>query len=467
MFLVPHSTRDLTDLTIAEISRLIRALDVSPVDLARACLERIERLDGELNAFITVTGERALADAGSAEREIAAGRWRGPLHGVPIALKDLIDTEGVRTTGASGVFEDRVPERDAHVTARLRAAGAVVLGKLNLHELAYGASSRVSRFGPVQNPWSPGHTAGGSSSGSAVAVATGMCYGAVGSDTGGSIRQPAAFANVVGLKPTYGLVSTRGVIPLSAYNDHVGPMTRTALDAALMLQVMAGYDPGDVTSAELAVPDYAEALGSVEGVRLGIPRAHFHEGVDAEIADALARALDVLGGLTASRREVSVPAYLDGTVFRAEIWAYHREMVARAPERYQPDTLRRIRAGEEVDAPTYIARRREMDELRRSARRVFDEVDLLIVPTSAAPPFAVAPYGFEELRAAELATLRNTRPFNALGWPAASVPCGFSAAGLPIGMQIVGPPGGDAGVLALAHAFQQRTDWHERRPPLA
>ena len=459
---------DLTDLSLSEASALVRDRKVSPVALTEACLARIERHGPALNAFITVTADGALARAREAEREVARGAWRGPLHGIPIALKDLIDTQGVRTTAASGVLEDRIPERDAPVARRLADAGAVMLGKLNMHEFAYGGSSVVSRFGPVLNPWSAAHTPGGSSSGSSVAVAAGLCYGAVGSDTGGSIRQPAAFGNIVGLKPTYGLVSIRGVIPLSVYNDHVGPMTRTVLDAALMLQVMAGYDAEDVTSVALAVPEYAAALGPTVDLRLGVPRTHFQEQMDPDVKVALERALVVLSELTVLQREVEVPAYMDNTVFRAEIYAYHRETLARTPEKYQPDTLRRIMTGADVDAPAYIAKRREMDELRRSARRLFETVDLLIMPTSPVPAFPVAGLtrSFDELRAAELATLRNTRPFNALGWPAVSVPCGFTAAGLPIGMQIVGPPGGEAVVLALAHAYQQRTDWHERRPPL-
>jgi aspartyl-tRNA(Asn)/glutamyl-tRNA(Gln) amidotransferase subunit A len=462
------SAADLTDLSLSEASRQVRDRAVSPVELTEACLQRIERLQPELNAFITVTGDSALDRAREAEREVARGAWKGPLHGIPIALKDLVDTQGIRTTAASGIFEDRVPERDAPVARRLGDAGAVLIGKLNMHELAYGGSSVVSRFGPVKNAWSAAHTAGGSSSGSAVAVAAGLCYGAVGSDTGGSIRQPAAFNNIVGLKPTYGLVSTRGVIPLSVYNDHVGPMTRTVLDAALMLQAMAGYDAEDVTSVALTLPDYAAALGRTEDLRLGIPRAHFQDAMDAEVKAAFERALVAVGELTALQREATVPAYMDNTVFRAEIYAYHRETAARIPEKYQPDTLRRIMTGADVDAPTYIAKRREMDELRRSARRVFETVDLLIMPTSPVPAFEVAgrTFTWEELRGAELTTLRNTRPFNALGWPAVSVPCGFTAAGLPIGMQIVGPPGGEAVVLALAHAYQQRTEWHKRRTPL-
>jgi aspartyl-tRNA(Asn)/glutamyl-tRNA(Gln) amidotransferase subunit A len=403
------------------------------VELTKACLERIERVDPALNTFITVTADAALAEARAAESELARGRWRGPLHGIPIALKDLVDTGGVRTTAASGLFADRVPSRDAEVTRRLREAGAVCLGKLNMHELAYGASSVVSSFGPVSNPWVGGYTSGGSSSGPAVAVAARLCYGAVGSDTGGSIRQPAAFCNVVGLKPTYGRVSLRGVIPLSSTNDHVGPMTRSALDAALMLQAMAGYDPEDVTSIDLDVPDYAAALTGTEAVRLGLPRAHFFEGLHADVEAALDAALAVLAEITSSQTEVQVPVHEDTTVFRVEIYAYHRESMRRSPELYQPDTLERIQNGADVDAPTYMEARRRIDELRRRAGEIFHGVDLLVTPTTVVPPFETSvAQTHEELRALELGTLRNTRPFNALGLPALSVPCGFTGGGLPI-----------------------------------
>lgn len=454
-----------TQLDISEAAQLVRAGQLSPVELTKSCLERIECVDPVLNAFITVTADAALAEARAAESELAQGRWRGPLHGIPIAFKDLVDTEGVRTTAASGLFADRVPARDAEVVRRLQEAGAVCLGKLNMHELAYGASSVVSSFGPVSNPWGDGYTSGGSSSGPAVAVAAQLCYGAVGSDTGGSIRQPAAFCNVVGLKPTYGRVSLRGVIPLSSTNDHLGPMTRSALDAALMLQVMAGYDPEDVTSIDLGVPDYAAALTGTAAVRLGLPRAHFFEGLHTDVEVALDAALAVLAEITSIQTEVQIPVHEDTIVFRAEIYAYHRENARRSPELYQPDTLERIQNGADVDAPTYMEARRRIDELRCRVGEIFHKVDLLVTPTTVVPPFETSlAQTHEELRALELVTLRNTRPFNALGLPSLSVPCGFTGGGLPIGLQITGPPGGEAGVLALGHAYQQCTDWHRRRP---
>jgi aspartyl-tRNA(Asn)/glutamyl-tRNA(Gln) amidotransferase subunit A len=251
---------DATWLSLSEASRLVKDKKISPVELTQGCLKRIERLNPRLNAFITLTAESALAQARQAETEIQGGHWRGPLHGIPIALKDLFDTAGVPTTAASDLFKDRIPTQDGEVVRRLKDAGAVLLGKLNMHEFAYGGSSVNSYYGPVHNPWTLDHEAGGSSSGSAVAMAAGLCYGSVGSDTGGSIRQPSAYCGTVGLKPTYGRVSTRGVIPLSWLYDHVGPMTRTVADAAAMLQVLAGYDPDDANSADQPVPDYSASL---------------------------------------------------------------------------------------------------------------------------------------------------------------------------------------------------------------
>jgi aspartyl-tRNA(Asn)/glutamyl-tRNA(Gln) amidotransferase subunit A len=286
---------DLTNLSIREAAELVRKKKVSPVELTKACLARIEQLNPVLNAFITITAEPALARAREAEAEVQGGKWLGPLHGIPIALKDLFDTAGVRTTAGSALFKDRIPDEDAEAVRRLKAAGAVVLGKLNMEEFAYGPSSIISYFGAVHNPWELGHIAGGSSGGSAASVAAELCYGALGSDTGGSIRIPAAYCGIVGLKPTYGLVSTRGVVPLSWSLDHVGPMTRTAADAALMLQVIVGYDPQDITSEEMKVPDYVEALRTnVSSLRVGVPREFFFEGLDQEIEAAMNGALSII-----------------------------------------------------------------------------------------------------------------------------------------------------------------------------
>ena len=464
---------DLTRLSIREAADLLRRKKVSPVELTQACLARIEQLNPVLNAFVTVTAESALAEARQAEAEIQRGRWRGPLHGIPVALKDLFDTAGVRTTGGSALYKDRIPTEDAEVVRRLKAAGAVLLGKNNMQEFAYGGGSIVSHFGAVHNPWDPSRIAGGSSGGSSAAVAAGLCYGALGSDTGGSIRQPAAYGNLVGLKPTYGLVSIRGVIPLSWSLDHVGPITRTVADTALMLQVIAGYDPQDTTSVEMKIPDYSAALRmKASSLRVGIVRDFFFEGIDREIEAAVNAALTVLGKLTAGLREITIPASRNesvrAVVRAAEAYAYHAESVAKSPELYQPETLRRIKPGADVTTAAYIQGRRDLAEIRRAIRDVFETVDLLVTPTTPIPPPVIAELRADEttMFTKELLTVRNTAPFNVYGLPTISVPCGFTSGGLPIGLQISGPHGGEAVVLQLAHAYEQATEWHTRRPVL-
>jgi aspartyl-tRNA(Asn)/glutamyl-tRNA(Gln) amidotransferase subunit A len=456
--------------TIVELAPRLRQKEISPVELTRACLDRIEKLNPALNAFITVTAESALAEARAAETEISNGGWRGPLHGIPIAIKDLIDTAGTRTTAASALFEHRVPAEDAVVVQRLRQAGAVILGKNNLHEFAYGGSSLVSFFGDVHNPWNAAHIAGGSSGGSAVAVAAGLCYAAIGTDTAGSIREPAAICGCVGIKPTYGRVSARGVIPLSWSLDHVGPLTGTVADAAVVLQAIAGYDPLDVGSADVPVSDYVSGLFSELGdatttLRVGIPRAHFFDELDDEVRAAVERALAVIGTLVADVRDVHIEVSSDRTVQAAESFAYHAENIARSPELYQPETLRRIRSGEKISAAEYITRRRELDLERRRVRDIFTGVDLLVTPTMPIPAPAIADLKKDPaaLRPAELTLLRNTRPFNVWGLPAVSVPCGFTKSGLPVGMQIAGPHWREDLVLSLAHAHEQATAWHGRR----
>jgi len=452
--------------TIVELAPRLWRKEVSPVELTRDCLDRIEKLNPALNAFITVTAESALAEARAAEIEISRGEWRGPMHGIPIALKDLIDTAGTRTTAASAVFEHRVPAEDAEVLRRLRQAGAIILGKNNLHEFAYGGSSLVSFFGDVHNPWNTGHIAGGSSGGSAAAVAAGLCYAAIGTDTAGSIREPAALCGCVGIKPTYGRVSARGVIPLSWSLDHVGPLAATVGDTAAVLQAVAGYDPLDVGSADVPVADYVSGLGEgTQSLRIGVPRTHFFDGLDDEVGLAVEDALAVIKMLVADVREVQIEVSSDRTVQAAESFAYHAGNVARTPELYQPETLRRIRSGENISAAEYVQRRREMDMERRRAHEFFAEVDLLITPTMPIPAPAIIDLKKDPaaLRPAELALLRNTRPFNVWGLPAISVPCGFTKAGLPIGLQIAGPPWREDLVLRLAHAYESATEWHKRR----
>jgi aspartyl-tRNA(Asn)/glutamyl-tRNA(Gln) amidotransferase subunit A len=456
-------TPDITSVTIQDASEQLRKKRISPVELTQACLARIERLNPTLNAFVTVTADSALATAREAEAEIQRGRWRGPLHGIPIALKDLVDTAGVRTTAASGVFKDRIPTQDADIVRRLKAAGTVILGKLNMHEFAYGASSVISYFGPVRNPWERSYSTGGSSGGSAAAVAAELCYCAIGSDTGGSIRQPAAYCGIVGLKPTYGRVSTQGVVPLSWSLDHVGPMTRTVMDAALTLEVIAGYDPDEKPVQDLTA--------KTSTLNLGIPRALFYEGLHPEIQAAIETALSVLQKLTSNQREIEIPPVNDIALIvqRTQAYTYHWEYFSKTPELYHPDTLKRLKSGKDITTADYESARRKFDELRRSASNLFKTVDLIVTPTTPVPPFTISELlgDLDQLRAKELITVRNTRPFNLLGLPTVSIPCGFTKAGLPIGMQITGPTGGEATVLRLAYAYERATEWHKSRPTLA
>src|SRR5580704_5726466 len=452
--------------SIQETGELLRRREVSPVELTKNCLAQIEKLNSTLNAFISVTSDSALAQAHEAEEEILHGNWRGPLHGIPLALKDLIDTAGIRTTAASAVFKDRIPEEDAEVVRPLKDAGVIFLGKQNLHEFAYGGSSMISYYGEVHNPWDPARIAGGSSGGSAASVAAGLGYGAIGTDTAGSIREPAALCGVVGLKPTYGRVSARGVIPLSLSLDHVGPIARTVADAAILLQAIAGFDANnkDKASVDVPVDDYPAALDEdLKPLRIGIPRKFFFEDLNSEVASATSHALTGLTALGAELRDVELNVPTDRTLQSAEAYAFHAEFVNRNPELYQPETLRRIRTGQDITPAAIFECRRELQSLRRDIAAAFADVDLLVTPTTPVPAAAIAELkeNPDRLRPRELLLLRNTRPINVWGLPAISVPCGFTEAGLPIGLQIIGPHWGEARVLQVAHAYEQATTWHK------
>ena len=456
---------DPTALSIAGAQRLIRSGTISPLELVEAYLERISRFDDRLNAFVTVTGERAVARARALEAELAAGRWRGPLHGIPIALKDNIDTAGLLTTAASAVYADRVPDEDAEVVTRLEAAGAVIVGKLNMHEFAYGGTSAFTHTGPVRNPWDVDRIPGGSSGGSGAAVAARLCAGALGTDTGGSVRIPAAHCGIAGLKPTYGLASIRGIIPLSVSLDHVGPMCRTVADTALLLQALAGYDPRGIASIRAEVPDYASALlRRTSSLRLGVPRT-FYDDLDPQVAEAVDRALGVLGDLTASTQDVELPALPQARPVGVEAYAYHADLLVESRDLYEESTLARIETGAEVPVTEYAEALYQLKLVRKAIASVFDDVDLLVTPTLPLLPVAIEAARESPLEATRI-LIRNTAPFNSYGIPAITVPCGFSLEGLPIGLQICGRALGEVDVLALAHAYEQATDWHERTPPL-
>ncbi|HET6933624.1 MAG TPA: amidase [Candidatus Angelobacter sp.] len=463
------SSAELPLLDLAAVSQAVQKKEVSPVEITEACLSRIEQLDPRLNAFITVTAESAIEEARRAEAEIARGEWKGPLHGVPLAVKDLAETAGVRTTAASKVLEHHIPSEDAEVVRRIRAAGAVLLGKLNLHEFAYGGSGVIGHFGTSRNPWNTAHITGGSSSGSAAAVAAGLCYGAIGTDTAGSIRLPASFCGIVGLKPSYGLVSTRGIIPLSWSLDHVGPMTRTASDAALLLQAIAHYDHHDVYCQKFPAVYYPAAIEeSCSTIRLGIARK-FWDGVDPQIAKAVDTAVALLSRITSGLQDVELSFETDRTVVRCEPFAYHQRYLPAHEQDYDPETLRRIRSGADVTAADYIEKHRELLRIRREVLHLFEKLDLILTPTTPVlpPTFADLEAAPDQLRSKEMIMLRNTRPFNVFGLPSISVPCGFSENGLPIGLQITGAPGNEGTVLALAHAYEKQTEWNKRRPEIA
>ncbi|HZN03886.1 MAG TPA: amidase [Candidatus Polarisedimenticolia bacterium] len=454
---VPAPGSDPTGWTIREASQALRRGAVSSVDLTRACLERIDRLNPSLNACITVTADAALQAARRCDAERRAGKPHGALHGIPVALKDNIDTAGIRTTAASALYEDRIPAEDAHVVRRLREAGAVLLGKLNLHEFAFGGTSTVSRFGPVRNPWALDRIAGGSSGGSAVAVAAGLCFAALGTDTAGSVRIPASFCGVVGLKPTYGRVSNRGVIPLSWTHDHVGPLTRSVEDAALVLQAIAGFDVADPASREVpAEPSLREIERTAAKPRLGIPRKPFFDDLDPEVAQAVAAAIETLGRQAAGVVDVELPpggfrsSGLYVRVRGPEAYAFHARTLKESPEKYQDPTRAALMKFADVKADDYVNARREVELLRRTILETFSRVDLLVTPTMPVPPILIA-----EADRENPVDWRNTVPFSTYGLPAVSIPCGRTRAGLPIGLQIAGPPLGEAAVLRFALAFER------------
>ncbi|HEU4434603.1 MAG TPA: amidase [Pyrinomonadaceae bacterium] len=441
----------MLELSIAEVSSLLRRKGISPVDLTNACLDRIEQLSPSLNAFITVMHDSALAQAREAEAEIRRGNWRGPLHGVPVGLKDLIDTAGTKTTCGSELFADRVPADDADVVRRLKDAGAVLIGKQNMQEFAWGGTSTSSYYGPVRNPWDVERIAGGSSGGSAAAVAAGLCFAAIGTDTGGSVREPAAFCGIVGLKPTYERVSTQGVFPLSTSLDHVGPLCRTVEDAALVLQVIAACDRLD--------------LSIQTKPRIGIARGPFFDDLNAEIESAFEAAMKVIRVLSSEFKEIDLPA-TPGAVQAPEVYAVHAKHFAASPQKYGRWMQERLKQAAAIDNAAYVEARQELDRVRRLIDEVFTEVDFVVTPTTPVPPITIEEaLNMSPDPAGEL-WLRNTRPFNAYGVPTISVPCGFTRAGLPIGLQIAGRNLGEASLLSFAHAYEQSTGWHRRVPIL-
>lgn len=461
-------------LSLSEVADRIRRREVSPLEVTQAAIACAERLQPRLNAFLTIFGEPALDRARQAERDIVAGRYRGPLHGVPLALKDIFAMRGVHVTAGSKALGTWVPDDDATVVARLKAAGAIFVGTLNLYEFATGAVLNP-HYGPTHNPWQLDHTTGGSSTGSGAAVAAGIVYGSLGTDTGGSVRIPASLCGLVGLKPTYGRVSRHGVVPLSWSLDHVGPLTRTVRDTALMMSVIAGHDPRDATSSRLPVPDYTAALtGPIQRLRVGIVREFFFEGLDADVQQAVEQAIQHISALGAEVTEVAwasvhrAPALY--SISLAEGAAAHEAWLHARPEGYGADVRQRMRLGMLVPATTYLKAQRLRAALGRELAQLFQKVDVLLTPTVAipAPKLEAGPGEIGAPTGALRNTLRRfTQPFNLTGNPALTVPCGFSRDGLPIGLQLVGRAFDEARLFNLGYAYEQSASWKDRHPTLS
>lgn len=465
-------TPELPFTGIVDLAAAYRQRKLSPVEVTRAMLERIERLDPALRSYLTVTPERALEQAGRAEAEIARGDWRGPMHGVPIGLKDLCGTRGVRTTWGTRVLAGNVPSEDATVVRRLFEAGAVMLGKLHMTEGAY--SQHHPDYPAPLNPWNAGHWPGNSSSGSGAATAAGLCFGAIGTDTGGSIRFPSGANGITGLKPTWGRVSRHGVLPLADSLDHVGPMTRSARDAAAMLGAMAGADPLDPTSLDAPVPDYLGGIDrGIEGLRIGIDASYCLDANDAQTSAVLEEARRVLESLGARTIAVSMPPstadmYRGWTMLCAvEAAVAHRATYPSRAKDYGPALAALLELGHRTDAIELMALQHRRLEFAGALRRLFREVDLLLVPVQ---PFANPslewlaanrrrPGGVDDL-------LRFTAPFDMSGSPTITLPGGFTPEGLPVGFQLAGRHLDEALLLRAGHAFQRVTDWHLRRPPV-
>lgn len=462
---IVNGSNDPLAWTLNEAAENLAHRQISSEELTKLCLARIHQLDPQLNAVITLQEETALARARECDRQRAAGNAPSRLYGIPIALKDNIDTAGVRTTAASKVFENRIPTEDAEVTRRLKAAGVVFLAKLNLDEMAFEGTGTTSCFGPVHNPWNTERITGGSSAGSAAAVSSGMCFGSVGSDDGGSVRIPGAFCGVVGFKTSYGRVSTRGVVPSAYSMDTIGPITRTVEDAAVMLQILAGIDPLDAITPPEPVPDYSHALGApISHLRVGIPRDYFFEGLHPDVSLAVEQGIRDLQPKVRDIRDVTLPRLhiAENGSYDVELYHYQKPFFDHTPQLYHPWSQRQLNELKNVQCVPYVETLKRIRECRRAIRDTFAKVDILVLPTKREP----APLITETIDETHQRPPSNTSAFNHFGIPAITVPCGLSREGLPIGLQIVGPAYGESAVLAVAYAYQQATHWHTLQPPL-
>ena len=468
--------KEIPFLTASQLSRLIETKEVSPVEATEAYLDRIQEVDPKLNSYITVTGEQALAAAQQAEQEIATGMHRGPLHGVPVAVKDQFNTAGIRTTGGSSILKDNIPNEDATVITNLKKAGAVLLGKLNMSELAM-AEIYNHPYGTPRNPWDLERNPGTSSSGSGAATAASLCATSLGEDTGGSIRGPANFSGLVGLRPSQGRVSRYGVLGGSWSMDTVWPISRSVEDAAITIQAIVGHDPKDAYTWDVPVPDYRKALtGDIKGIKLGVIQERMDSpNLDPEFRDAVAKAIGVLGELGASSEDVSIPlapnaGALTMTILSVEWSNLHRPVFEPHIDYLDHNNKIRFLTGSIIPAQAYYKAQKIRAVLRQQILDALDKVDVLVLPTGpvTAPPVESVPgiQSKEHALTGLAGRISFTGPFNLAGTPAISVPCGFSAAGMPMGLQIVGRPFAEEMVLKVAHAYEQNTDWHNRRPPV-
>ena len=463
-------TEALHFLTIAEAAHRLEAGTLSPVDLTQALLDRIEACNPQIDAVVTLLSEQALVSARQAEKEIAAGRYRGPLHGIPFGLKDIYSTAGTRTTGHSRTAMDNVPDADATVTAKLKEAGGILMGKLSTHEFAHGGPSFDLPWPPARNPWNREHFTGGSSSGSGAAVAAGFLFGAMGSDTGGSIRNPAALCGIVGLKPTYGLVSRRGVIPNSYTFDHCGPMTRTVEDCAIMLSAIAGHDPADPASADVTLPNYRAALtGDIRGLRIGVVRHFWEEDLPAnrEVCEAMETSLEVLRDLGATCENVRLEPMQDYydvkvVIAESELYSVHRDALCERPGDFGMDFLARSLPACLFSGADYVTAQRRRRHQLDAMKPIYEAYDVLVT----AGPYGPAPRLDAHSSIAFWRKPSIATPFDVTGGPAISLCNGFSETGLPLALQIIGRPFDDVTVLRAAHAFEAATIWRERRPTL-
>lgn len=458
------SGNELCALSLSDVSTRIAARDVSPVEVTEATLARIERVDERLNAYITVMADEAMETARAAEAEIARGAYRGPLHGVPISLKDLLDTRGVRMTAGARVLADHIATDDADTVRRLRGAGAVLVGKANMLEFAYGEV--CADYGPSRNPWNTDHGTSGSSSGSAAAVAAGLCYGSLGSDTGGSIRLPAAWCGIVGLKPTYDLVSRAGAVALSWSLDHIGPMTRTVRDCALLLDAIVAHDPG--------AAGYAEALDNPRsGLRVGIVAPTDDDGVTPDVRAQIDAAVETIRAMGFETQMVALPHPEDAVrvlfgILYAEASSYHLPWLNTRPDDYSPNTRERLELGALLPATVYLRAQRVRRVIVAAYRALFADIDLLVMPTAQTTASRVDGPAQEPVAAdgrdRMTSLIRFTGPFDVTGFPAISVPCGLDPAGLPVGIQFVARPYEDGLLLQFAHTFEQAVAPRLSRP---